>query len=83
MVQDKKCLGQESVFEFKYVPDLRLTTERGEAGEVGVRQPGIERRGLTTLIVTAIVLIIVCWFNLRIAGALLRLLPSVQFSLWS
>ena len=50
-MENKHGLGEISAFEFKYIPELNTTrTEMGESGQTGVRQPGIERRNLNSLL---------------------------------
>lgn len=42
-VQDKKVgLGQETVFDFKYVPQLGLTTSPGEQEDLNNISPGLK-----------------------------------------
>lgn len=72
IVENKNGLGQESVFEFKYVPEFSTRTEKGESEETGVKQPGIERRNLKTLIIAMVVLGGIGWFSAQIALRLLR-----------
>jgi hypothetical protein len=50
IVENKHGLGEESVFDFKYVPDYHIRTYKEDAGKSGIDQPGIERRNLKTLI---------------------------------
>lgn len=50
IVENKHGLGEESVFDFKYVPDYHVRTDKEDAGLSGVEQPGIERRNLKALI---------------------------------
>lgn len=54
IVEGKHGLGQESIFDFKYIPDYHITTsdapevEKVDAG--GITKPGVERRNLTVLL---------------------------------
>lgn len=83
-VQNKMIgLGQETLFEFKYVPQLGLTTLPGEdvgsAGGVGggskdltltnaKHLPGApERTGLSVMVLTTALAVTVAWFGLRLA----------------
>ena len=72
-MEGKYGLGKESVFEFKYVPDFHVTTEKGEAVE-GIRQPGIERRNLKALACAVGVVGILSWGAIRVITATFRIL---------
>lgn len=50
IVEGKHGLGQETVFDFKYIPDYHVTTERGDDAESGIREHGVERRNLKALL---------------------------------
>jgi len=50
IVEGKHGLGEETVFDFKYIPDYHITTDRGSDDKTGVKGPGIERRNLMTFI---------------------------------
>lgn len=50
-MENKHGLGEETVFDFKYIPDYHVQTSREELRQSGVRQPGIERRNLKSLLV--------------------------------
>ena len=67
IIQNEHGLGQESVFEFKYIPEFHTTTELGESEEVGLKQLGVERRNLKTLIVAILVMFTVIYFSIRVA----------------
>ncbi|KAI9885090.1 MAG: hypothetical protein M1823_003101 [Watsoniomyces obsoletus] len=77
IVEHKNGLGKESVFEFKYIPEFSTRTEKGEGEETGVKQPGIERRNLKTLIIAMIVLGVLGWFGAQIALNMLRFLARL------
>jgi len=51
IVEDKQGLGEETTFDFKYIPDLSKSTQMEDAPETGIKQSGIERRNLQALIV--------------------------------
>ncbi|MCJ1259807.1 hypothetical protein MMC24_007646 [Lignoscripta atroalba] len=51
IVEGKHGLGEETTFDFKYVPDLHIMTEMEDLGETGIKQPGIERRNLQALVI--------------------------------
>ena len=77
IVDHQHGLGQESLFEFKYIPEFGASTEMGEDGSSGLIRPGVEQRGLKTLVVAAAVLAVLGWFGVRLALSLLR--PFVVF----
>lgn len=60
-------LGAETNFDFKYIPDFHSTTAPGEYEESGLKEPGIERRNLQTLLISTTVVGIVSWLGLRIS----------------
>ncbi|KAI9792389.1 MAG: hypothetical protein M1816_002273 [Peltula sp. TS41687] len=72
-------LGRESVFEFKYIPEFHTTTEMGEAEESGVKQPGVERRNLKTLLIAIAVLLILGWLT---SFTLLRCVRYIGHAIW-
>ncbi|KAI9758096.1 MAG: hypothetical protein M1815_004983 [Lichina confinis] len=76
-VHHQHCLGEESIFEFKYVPDFAIKTERGELGEGGLKPGGAERRGLKALVVAALVLGGLFWLGFYTLLFLCRRLHSL------
>jgi hypothetical protein len=69
IVENKKYgLGEESVFDFKYVPDFHVMTVK-EGGEVGALEgPGVERRNLKALIYAVVVMAGVGWVGVKVAS---------------
>jgi len=51
IIDGKYGLGQETVFDFKYVPDYHITTSRGDDRESGSKEHGVERRNLNALVI--------------------------------
>lgn len=51
IVEGKHGLGKESVFDFRYIPDYHVTTDRGGAESAAIKESGIERRNLKALII--------------------------------
>jgi hypothetical protein len=51
IVEGKHGLGEETLFDFKYVPDFHVTTEVGDDNQVGIKEHGIERRNLKVLLI--------------------------------
>ena len=76
-VHHQHCLGEESIFEFKYIPDFATKTERGELGEGGLKPGGAERRGLKALVVAALVLGGLFWLGFYTLLFLCRRLHSL------
>lgn len=64
-------LGGETNFELKYVPQLGRITEPGGPKDLGLRigptRP--ERRGLTTLVLAAVLVGSVAWYGFGSASA--------------
>lgn len=59
-------LGQETIFDFKYVPQIGLTTSLGALVE-GKRVNAAERRSISTLVVVTALVGSVAWFGIRSA----------------
>ena len=58
-------LGEETVFDFKYIPNFSLTTELGQYEESNVKQTGIEKRNLRTLVVASTALAVFSYLGMR------------------
>jgi hypothetical protein len=58
-------LGEETVFDFKYIPNFSTTTELGEYEESGIKQTGIEKRNFRTLVVASTVVAVVSYVGMR------------------
>lgn len=71
----KNGLGTETNFDFKYIPDFHTTTDL-HLGEEGLREPGIERRNLKTLVIASTVVGVVTWVGLKttlgVLGSVMR-----------
>ncbi|EXJ63959.1 hypothetical protein A1O7_00294 [Cladophialophora yegresii CBS 114405] len=65
--------GEETVFEFKYVPELGLGTGKGDGDDVEVKgkEVGIERRNFNTLVVATGVLVAVGYLGVKVSMAVL------------
>lgn len=50
IIESKNGLGEETTFEFKYIPDLSKRTQMEDATKTGLKQPGIERKSLQAFI---------------------------------
>lgn len=67
-------LGEETNFDFKYIPDFHHMTGKGEIQNSGLKQQGVERRNLKTLIIAAIVAGVVSWFSMKATWSLFSIL---------
>lgn len=64
--KEKGGLGEETNFDFKYIPNFdTTTTELGAYEKSGLGEKGIERRNLLTLCVMGALLGIVSWMGLQ------------------
>ncbi|KIV97906.1 hypothetical protein PV10_01606 [Exophiala mesophila] len=63
--------GQQSVFDFKYIPDFNVATVRGGDTEVKVKEHGIERRNLNTLLIATGCLAAVTYVGTKVACGIL------------
>lgn len=58
-------LGQETVFDFKYIPNFSMTsTEKGEYQASGIKERGIERRNFKTLVIASTVVGVLSYFGM-------------------
>jgi len=69
IVEGKFGLGQETVFDFKYVPDFHVLTAKGGEEQPKMEQVGIERRNLNTLLIATGCLAAVGFVGVKIASA--------------
>ena len=58
-------LGEETHFDFKYIPNYSTITELGEYAPSGIKEESIEKRNLRTLIVFSAVLGILSYVGMR------------------
>ncbi|KAI9789008.1 MAG: hypothetical protein M1835_001958 [Candelina submexicana] len=72
IVEHKHGLGEETYFELKYIPDFGQTTEMDEPEEVGLKQAGIERRNLRTLVVAVGFMAVATWCGIKILTSIPR-----------
>ena len=68
-MENKNGLGEETTFDFKYIPDLSKITKMEDAEESGVRSPGIERRNLQALAIGCGLLSLAGYLGFKILGA--------------
>lgn len=65
-------MGEESNFEFKYIPNLHTVTEMGDYEVSGVKVSGIERRNLKSLVTASLVLIVLSYVSLKTTFGILE-----------
>ena len=68
----KNGLKEETTFDFKYIPDLHKTTQMEEGEKSGIRQSGVERRNLQTLVLGVGFLSIAAVVAYRVVSGLVR-----------
>ena len=71
-MENKNGLGEETSFDFKYIPDLSKTTKMEDAEESGINAPGIERRNLQALAIACGLLGVAGFVGFKILGAVAR-----------
>jgi len=76
IIENKGGLGEETVFEFKYIPDLSKKTRREDPDDTGLKQPGVERRNLQAFAVGCCILVMLCYFWIRLFGSMLTTFKS-------
>jgi hypothetical protein len=59
------------VFDFKYVPDFNVLTVRGGNEQATVKESGIERRYLNTLLITAGCLSAIGYVGIKLGSAII------------
>lgn len=67
IVESKTGLGEETVFEFKHIPDLSKTTKMEGALSKNTNQRAVERRNLRAFLVGCLVILVLVGFGLRLA----------------
>jgi len=77
IVDGKNGLREETTFDFKYIPDLHKTTQMEEGEKSGIRQSGIERRNLQTLVLGVGFFSIVAVVGFRVVSGLVKHLVGV------
>lgn len=78
IVEDKQGLGQETVFEFKYVPNLSKTTKADKVRGTMVHRSGIEKRNLRAFIFGSFVISGVVWMAMMILVRISREVANVM-----
>ncbi|KAL8748800.1 MAG: hypothetical protein Q9184_007083 [Pyrenodesmia sp. 2 TL-2023] len=78
IVEDKQGLGAESVFEFKYVPDLSKTTKAERGRGALTKRGGVEQRNLLAFLLGCVFICGMLWMTTNLflgiwSAAVLRL----------
>ncbi|KAL8953886.1 MAG: hypothetical protein Q9222_000260 [Ikaeria aurantiellina] len=81
IVEDGQGLGQESVFEFKYIPDLSKTTKAEKSRNNRTKRNGVEKRNLRALVLGCIAITIVLFVVVRMLMAISTKLLTVFLSI--
>lgn len=72
IIKNRTGLGDETSFDFKYIPDLSKKTQMEDALETGVRKAGIERRNLQALGIGCILFGLAGFLGLKIVAAVVK-----------
>ncbi|KAL9131191.1 MAG: hypothetical protein Q9217_000793, partial [Psora testacea] len=72
IVESKTGLGQETTFDFKYIPDFSKTTNMGDAPETCNRRGGIERLNLQVFVIGCFLFGLFGFVGLKIGYAMGR-----------
>ena len=71
-------LGQETCFDFKYIPELSKTTRMEEPPEISIRGAGVERRNLGAFIAGCCLFSAISFIGLNVALAVTRSVAAVE-----
>ena len=74
IVESKVGLGQESMFEFKYIPDMSKMTGREDSAKTDVTNQGIERRNLKAFLCGCFILTMVSYLAFKTLVEVVRAL---------
>ena len=74
IVNNKGGLGEETTFDFKYIPNLSKKTQMEDASETGVNKAknGIERRNLQALGIGCFLIALAGFFGFKISAAIVK-----------
>lgn len=75
--------GEESSFDFKYVPEYSIITEMGGDDQVKMKRPAMEMQSLKWLLMTVGVVAVVSWMGVKISLFGLHLAIGGLRSGWS
>jgi hypothetical protein len=72
-------LGEETNFDFKYVPNYSTITELGTYEDSGLAKSGVERRNFRTLIIAGASLAVVLYFWMKVTWRVVGFLKGLLF----
>ena len=73
IIENESGLGQETTFEFKYIPDFSKSTQMEDAPSTGIKGKGIEQRNLQALVIGCSLIGVVGYFGAKVViGAVKR-----------
>lgn len=81
IVEDKQGLGGESVFEFKYIPDLSKTTKMERGRDAPAQSRGNEKRSFWVLLLSVCSVCAVVWMAANMLVNLLRVVITAALGL--
>ncbi|KAL9592857.1 MAG: hypothetical protein Q9219_007717, partial [cf. Caloplaca sp. 3 TL-2023] len=61
IIEDKHGLGQESMFEFKYVPNLSKTTKLERSSSNTIQKNAVEKRNLRAFVLGCATICLASW----------------------
>lgn len=70
IVEGKYGLGQETVFDFKYIPDFNVITARAGDEQTKMMEAGVERRNLNTLLIATGCLLFTGYVGLKVTAGI-------------
>jgi len=71
IVDHKSGLGGETVFDFKYIPEFNFITPRGSDEQAKMKESGVERRSLNTLLIATGCLAFASYVGVKITFGLI------------
>lgn len=71
IVEGKFGLGQETIFDFKYIPDYNVLTAKGGDDEAKARETSVERKYRNTLFITVGCITVAGYVGWRITSTIL------------
>ena len=66
IVESKSGLGEETTFEFKYIPDFSKRTKKEELGLVKPKRSVVERRNLQAIVIACCLLMSIGYAGMKV-----------------
>ena len=66
IIESKSGLGEESIFDFKYIPDFSKKTQKEEPGVVKPKQSATERRNLQAIVIACCLLMSIGYVGIKV-----------------